>query len=229
MAANTALKEQPMAATDAVAASFIHALETAKRSDVPWRHWLMSSVLPADIAREVVSLPINPAKILDTKGRRETNNASRVHFAGARIAEFPVVRAICEAFQSDPVTSSIERICGISLGGTNLRVEFCQDTEGFWLEPHTDIGVKKYTMLIYLSEGPGCDTWGTDVMSDANTYVGRAPSPYNSGLIFIPAGNTWHAFQPRPIVGVRRALMINFVGPEFRNRFELAYPDQPIS
>jgi hypothetical protein len=41
---------------------------------------------------------------------------------------------------------------GASVGGSYLRVEFAQDTDGFWLEPHTDLGVKAFTMLLYLSD-----------------------------------------------------------------------------
>lgn len=230
---STALKApitgEPSSRAAAIAAQFIRALEAAADNRSPWRHWLLRDILPAAVAADVVNLPITPAAIADTKGRRETNNESRVHFAGDRLVKFPVVRDICTAFQSREATDAIRRICGANLSGTNLRIEYCQDTAGFWLEPHTDIGVKKYTMLIYLSDGPGAENWGTDVLSDANTYVGRAPSPFNSGLIFIPGDDTWHAFQPRPIQGVRRALMINFVGAEFRNRFELAYPGQPIA
>jgi hypothetical protein len=31
------------------------------------------------------------------------------------------------------------------------RVEYAQDVDGFWLEPHTGLGVKTFTTLLYLS------------------------------------------------------------------------------
>jgi hypothetical protein len=48
-------------------------------------------------------------------------------------------------------------------------------------------------------------------------------------LIFIPANNTWQGFHKRPIQGIRRSLIVNYVGAEWRARHELAFPDQPVA
>ena len=48
----------------------------------------------------------------------------------------------------------------------------------------------------------------------------------NGGFVFVPGSDTWHAFHRRPIHGVRRSLIINYVRPEWRSRHELAYPDR---
>lgn len=121
--------------------------------------------------------------------------------------------------------ATIERTCGIDLTGTYLRVEYCMDTDGFWLEPHTDIGAKRFTMLCYLSVGEGSDPCGTDVLDGNHRVVARAPFERNSGLIFIPSPDTWHGFAPRRINGVRKTLMVNYVGEEWRARHELAFAD----
>ena len=47
-------------------------------------------------------------------------------------------------------------------------------------------------------------------------------------MIFIPAHDTWHGFEPRPMNGIRRALIVNYVTNEWRNRHALAYPDALI-
>jgi hypothetical protein len=47
-------------------------------------------------------------------------------------------------------------------------------------------------------------------------------------LIFIPAADTWHGFHRRPINGVRRSLIVNYVKPEWRPRNELAFPDRAV-
>ena len=167
--------------------------------------------------------------VRETYGKRETNNASRTYFGAENQAKYPVCAAVAEAFQSKDVTDAIQRTCGVNLSGTSLRIEYCQDIDGFWLEPHTDIGVKKYTMLIYLSKGPGCEDWGTDVLDETKTVVARAPYAFNEGLIFIPGTNTWHGFAKRPIDGVRKSIIVNYVGPEWRAREELAFPDAPIA
>jgi hypothetical protein len=115
------------------------------------------------------------------------------------------------------------------LTGTSLRIEYCQDCAGFWLSPHTDIGVKKFTMQIYLSKEPGSQEWGTDLLDEQKVTVRRVPSTFNAGMIFIPGSNTWHAFAKRPIQGVRKSILVNYVGPEWRARHELCFPDEPIS
>ena len=118
--------------------------------------------------------------------------------------------------------------CGIDLTGNYLRLEYAQDTDGFWLEPHTDLGVKKFTMLIYLSDEAGHDKLGTDIYSDVNTHLGSSPFAKNSAMIFIPADNTWHGFEKRTIPGVRKSLILNYVTPEWRAREQLSYPDKPV-
>ena len=112
------------------------------------------------------------------------------------------------------------------LTGASLRIEYCLDTDGFWLEPHTDIGAKLFTMLIYLSNEPGCDAWGTDLYHTAQRWVATTPYRRNCGFIFIPGPDTSHGVECWPIRGVRRSLIVNYVAPEWRSRHELAFPDR---
>ena len=53
---------------------------------------------------------------------------------------------MAEAFQDRRVTSHIENVFGTDLKGTYLRIEFAQDIDGFWLEPHTDLAVKVFSL-----------------------------------------------------------------------------------
>lgn len=222
------------AATSAVSAwrddqqSFLAALKRSDRVTSPYRYWLMSDILPADQAEALHALPVEPPTGLNFNGRRETNNNTRYYFNAEAQARYPATKALAEAFQAPETIAAIEAECGIDLTGTNLRLEYCQDTDGFWLEPHTDIGVKQFTMLIYLSKGPGSEEMGTDVYDASFKHLGRAPSPFNSGLIFIPGTDTWHGVEKRQIEGVRKSIIINYVGPEWRARYELAYPETPV-
>ena len=70
---------------------------------------------------------------------------------------------------------------------TFVRIEYAQDIDGFWLKPHTDIGVKMFTMLIYMSDDPRHADLGTDIYADENTHVGRSPFEPNSAMIFVPS------------------------------------------
>jgi hypothetical protein len=204
------------------------ALARSEVHEMPFRHWLLHDVLPSAVGDAVTRLPFAPPVIDDTLGKRETHNSARIFFSGDTLQRFAVCADIAAAFQDKTMVGALEASCGEPLHGTSLRIEYCQDGAGFWLEPHTDIGAKRFTMLIYLSRGPGSAEWGTDVYDAAHHRVGRAPGDFGSGLIFIPGSDTWHGFERRPIVGVRRSLIVNYVVPEWRSRHELAYPDRPV-
>ena len=106
---------------------------------------------------------------------------------------------LARVFHSREVADALKQATGAPLTGTSLRIEYCQDSDGFWLEPHTDIGVKKFTMLVYLEPGTGkAPTGEPTCTTTANTHFGHAPSAFNAGLIFIPSDKTWHGFEKRP-------------------------------
>lgn len=219
--------EAPALAGDIVRA-FARALALADKRDVPYAHWLLTDVLPPGTARALAALALPPPIAGDTQGKRETFNQQRVFLAGDRLGDL-VCRALAIAFQLPDVVRRIEAATGAALGGASLRIEYCQDTGGFWLEPHTDIGAKRFTMLIYLSEGAGAADWGTDLYDGPERWAGRAPAAFNRGLVFVPGACTWHGFRPRDIQGIRRSLIVNYVVPEWRARHELAFPSVPVA
>ncbi len=210
----------------AVAESLIKCFDASRFFASPYRHWLLADVLPPEVCAGVDSLPVRAARTDDPLGKRETHNSSRLFFNAKRRARYPVCEAIGAGFQSAPVVERVERLCEAKLAGSYLRIEYCLDGEGFWLEPHTDIGAKLFTMLVYLSSGPGSEAWGTDILDSNLNLVAVAPYQRNAGLIFVPGSDTWHGFRRRPMNGVRRSLVVNYVKPEWRNRHELAFPDR---
>jgi hypothetical protein len=205
------------------------ALAAARRGDAPYPHWLLAGVLPEPVCRELIGLPFAPPRIEDTQGRRETNNSTRVFASAENRVRFPVCDGLARSFQEGATVAALEDLCGCSLAGSSLRIEYCLDTDGFWLEPHTDIGAKLFTMLIYLSEHPDAEDWGTDILDGEHRLVTRASGAFNTGLIFVPGADTWHGFERRPIRGVRRSLIVNYVRPEWRSRHELAFPEAPVA
>ena len=212
-----------------VTRQLVHALDAAEATAFPFRHWRIGDVLPEPARTAIAALPFAPPVVAETLGKRETNNATRLFFSAENRAAFPVCEALAAALQSSAVIDRLQALCAVALGGAFLRLEYCQDTDGFWLEPHTDIGAKLFTMLIYLSDGPGSEAWGTDLMTPEGTVVETVPCRSNSGFFFVPAGDTWHGFRRRPIAGIRRTLIVNYVKPEWRSRHELAYPDRPVA
>ena len=207
---------------------FCASLRRSARQTTPYRHWLLDGALPEATCLAIEALPHAPPAIADTHGRRETHNSTRSFFGADAQSRHEVCRAMAEAFQSAAVTNTIETLCGIDLRGLFLRIEYCLDTDGFWLEPHTDIGAKRFTMLIYLSDAPGSEAWGTDICAPDGSLIATTPYRRNGGLIFIPASDTWHGFARRPITGVRRSLIVNYVAPEWRARHELAFAQTAV-
>lgn len=211
----------------AITAAFSRAMAGARRADEPFRHWLLADTLPPDAVPALVALPL-PAPSPETRGKRETHNAARSYCSVENRFRFPVVDALARAFQGPEIVGAIEHACGIELGGTSLRIEYCQDTDGFWLEPHTDIGAKRFTLIIGLSDGADAADWGTDLYDRDLRPAIRAPYACNRALAFVPSGDTWHGFERRRIQGIRRSLIVNYVGREWRSRHELAFPEEPI-
>jgi len=206
----------------------VSALERADEQAWPYRHWLLHDVLDPDTLAGLKAWPHAAPRVRYALGQRDENNLSRRYVDADAIAHIGPARALAEAFRDSRVVSAIEARCGTSLAGTNLRIEYAQDMAGFWLKPHTDIGVKALTMFIYLDDGDEEHDWGTDLFSDRNTPARRLRFADNAGMILIPGADTWHGFLPREIDGVRRTLIINFVTDEWRSRHQCAYPDTPI-
>ena len=213
-----------MIAPNAVARQFLDCLAGSERRTSPFRYWLLMDALPSETVDAIAALPFDPPGQAQFDGRRETNNSTRVYFSSENQMRFAVCREVAEAFKHPLVTAAIERETGTDLSEGQLRVEYCQDVDGFWLEPHVDIPVKLFTMLVYLSGEAELRHAGTDIYdaTPAHNLVGTAPYERNKGLIFIPGKDSWHGFTPRPIQGVRKSIIINYVSPAWRDTFELA-------
>ena len=194
----------------------------------PYKHWFLSDCLPQSSLQEICELSF-PAPDLEGKsGKREVHNATRRYFDADNRAQHPVVEAVSQSFQSKTITSAVESTFGTTLDGSYLRIEYAQDKNGFWLEPHTDLGVKLFTCLLYLSDVPSHKDLGTDIYNDDTSHAGRSPFSPNAAMVFVPSDITYHGFEPRTIEGVRKSLIINYVTDEWRAREQLAFPEQPI-
>jgi len=215
-------------AGERVAAAFAASIAKRQAFDEPYRHFLIEDCLPRDLAAELAELPFAAPALHGLSGKRELHNDQRSYFDAAAMARFPVMRAVAEALQSRRLARLIHDTFGAPIDDTFLRLEYAQDIDGFWLEPHTDLGVKKFTCLIYLSEGPGHEALGTDIYSSPGHHFGAPPFKRGGAMIFVPGDNTWHGFEKRPIDGVRRSVILNYVTHEWRAREQLSFPDATV-
>ncbi len=218
----------PIDLTAAVTASLIASMADGRRFDEPYRHWILADVFPPAVATALRRLPFPRVDLRGVSGKRELHNDERHYFDAVNNARLPECAAVAAAFQSAPVVEAIEANTGADLGASFVRLEYAQDTEGFWLAPHTDLGVKRFTMLIYLSDGAEQDDLGTDLYADREAWAKRTAFDHNAALVFTPGDHTWHGLARRPIAGVRKSVIMNYVTADWRERGQLAYPDTPV-
>lgn len=210
-----------------VAAHFARSLKASMRNDVPYRTWKTVDVLPLDMCTGILTLPIAPAVIPDRDGTRDTYNSTRAFITPSRRADFPALAVLADALQRPEVAAQCAETFSIDPRGSYLRVEYIQDVDGCWLEPHRDIPEKQFSMVVYLCTGPEAKDWGTDIYDDDQKWIGRSSADFNTAVTFVAGPNTWHGFDKRPIRGVRRLMEINFVR-DWRDREQLAFPDRPV-
>ena len=215
--------------TDAIIDALTTSVTGSQGHAQPYPHWFLTKCLPHDVAEEITALPFPAPALGGVSGKRELHNATRKYFDVDNREAFATVAAFAEAFQSKPITGLIERHFGTRLGGTYLRIEYAQDTNGFWLEPHTDLGVKVFTMLLYLSKERSHANLGTDIYDREKAHIGRSPFAPNGAMVFVPSNVTYHGFEPRPIEGIRKSIIINYVTSEWRAREQLSFPEAPIA
>lgn len=207
--------------------SIVLSARAAERRSRPFPHWRLADVLPDTLARDLARLPFAPQETGAHSGRRELHNDTRHYLAGDVLGAFPAVRAVALAFQAPMVVAALAALTGTLLAGGFLRIEYAVDLDGFWLEPHTDLGVKLLSLLLQFP-APGQEDLGTDLYRDAGRWAERAPFIWNGALVFTPSDRTWHGFEPRRIEGSRRSLIVNYVSPAWRSREQLAFPDRPV-
>ena len=212
-----------------VVRTLLDSIEQGERHEQPYRHWFLANCLPQDILDDIIELPFPAPDLGGVSGKRELHNATRTYFDAENRSKYASCAAFAEAFQDERITSKVASHFGTNLDGTYLRIEYAQDTNGFWLEPHSDLGVKNFTMLVYMSKDDSHKGLGTDIYDAEKKHVGRSPFEAGGALVFVPSDHTFHGFEARAIEGVRKSIIVNYVTDEWRAREQLAFPDAPIS
>lgn len=213
----------------AIVDTLLSSFAAAPRHEKPYAHWFLTRCMPEPVIDEINALPFPAPALGGVSGKREIHNGTRKYFDVDNRATYPVCDSFASAFQDKRVTSAIEKTFSTKLGGSYLRLEFAQDTDTFWLEPHTDLGVKVFTMLLYTSRDPLHRDLGTDIYDIEKRHVARSPFVPNGAMVFVPSQFTYHGFEARHIEGVRKSIIINYVTNEWRAREQLSFPNAPIA
>ena len=213
---------------EATKAAIRQSVANAERHDSPYPHWLFQDFFPREIFEELKQIEFPLIDLGGISGTREAHNPDRKYFDVDNQRAFPAIADVSAALQDPEIVGFLAAQFDAPLDGTLLRIEHAQDTDGFWLKPHTDIGVKMFTLLYYLSDDPRHADLGTDIYADADTHIGRSPFRPNGGMIFVPSDRTWHGFEPRPIQGVRKSIIVNYVTQDWRAREQLSFPQEPV-
>ena len=211
-----------------ISCSVCASIAKRKALDEPYLHFLVGDFFPEGVTPALNDLPFGAPAVDGVSGKRELHNDTRSYFDAANMNRYPVMRDVAAALQSRDVTRAIASAFAAPIDDTFLRLEYALDTDGFWLQPHTDLGVKKFTCLIYVSDEPGHEDLGTDIYRSESEHFGRSPFISNSAMIFVPGDNTFHGFEKRPIPGVRKSVILNYVTHDWRAREQLSFPDTPV-
>ena len=208
---------------------FLSSWQQTLPSHTPYLHYVIKDIFKPDLLSQIQTLPFKAYDLAYKAGRREEFNSLRQYLNPEVIQAHDCAHRVAAIFLAAPVVSFIEQAGQTYLRDSFLRIEYTLDKEKFWLEPHTDIGEKYFTMVVYLSNDEDSHGWGTDIYTDATTYHSTVPYEENSALVFFPSERSWHGFRPRPINGIRRTLIINYVTQAWRSRHELVHPSNTIA
>lgn len=209
--------------------AILKALDAATAHQNPFQHWILGELLPDHIVDELAKIDFSAPDLGGVSGKRELHNDARHYFDAENQRNFPAMAQIANSFQGLHIAKALGEFFDADLNKTCLRIEYAVDTSGFWLQPHTDLGVKRLTILHYISDEPDQGDLGTDLYNSDKSWAKRAPFKRNTALAFTPGDATYHGFEQRNITGVRKSLIINYVTDEWRDREQLCFPNAPLT
>ena len=114
---------EPKSTAEDIVRSFIRSIDTAKRSERPYRNWALTECFPEDTVDDILALPFEAPSLEGISGKRELHNNTRKYFDADNRKAFPVCEAVAQAFQDKRLTSYIEKAFGTNLNGTYLRIK----------------------------------------------------------------------------------------------------------
>lgn len=202
---------------DLTTAKLAHAFETAPEFSDPFKHWEVINALPEELTDHILAVRIPRTEGFSYDGTRASDSKVRPGGTPPRRMfidkdtknVYPFFQDLVDALLSRPVIDIVNKKFGVATENLYLRVEYINDFDGFFLDPHKDIVEKKFSMLLFLGEGP--QHMGTDFY-DADLKVVKTVSfLHNNAYVFLPGDDTWHGLEKKTIPDRRCSLLINYV------------------
>ena len=197
----------------------IASLQRAIFSPHPFPHWILSEVLPDFLVAELCTIEL-PRRTVPGDGTR--SGSGTVCFANHRsVANNPQLRRVISIFTDRRLKQDLEKIVKTSLRHCSLRAALYFDQDEVWIQPHTDLDVKRVTLIVLLEHHAPDAPVATELYDGNGCITTRAPSRNNTALLFKPDLNTFHGVRKRKLLGRRITLVINYVTESWRNKHEL--------
>lgn len=185
--------------------------------DNPFKHYTFTDFFCEKELADIDNIKLNNhSASLD--GARTTNN-NRFFVDKENMNDSSVLKRVVDFFLRDEIIDMFEQECERVIRGNYLRVEFIEDREKSWLEPHVDISEKIMSFLVYLNNTNENEDIGTALYDNNKNFVKTVPYINNTGFYFYPAENTWHGLESVKIKERRRAVMVNYC--TFKTEFEV--------
>ena len=183
----------------------------------PFKHYTFTEFFCQKELTEINNLQLaNHSASLD--GARTTNN-NRFFVDKDNMSSNFTLERVVDFFLRDETIDMFESECGRRIRGNYLRVEFIEDKEKSWLEPHVDISEKIMSFLVYLNNTDESEDIGTALYDNNKNYVTTVPYIDNTGFYFYPGEDTWHGLESVKIKKRRRAVMVNYC--TFKTEFKI--------
>ena len=183
----------------------------------PFTHYIVKDVFCEKELSEIrkLNLELHSEKL---NGERASNQ-NRFFITQSNINDNFIFERIVNYFSRDSVIDMFEKESECTIKGNYLRVEFLEDKQSSWLEPHCDIEEKLLSLIIYLNDTNETEDNGTSLYDKNLKKVSTVPFIDNSGFYFFAGKNTWHGLDPVKIKKSRKAVMVNYC--TFKTEFSI--------
>lgn len=187
---------------------------TFDESPADWFH--ITKCFPDEFARTLLKLYPEPKSLDSYSGKRDGANEFRTFVT----EKTPVAHKIFAPWNTEYAKQMFTEISGVDCSRGHLRIELCQDVDGFWLERHIDIPEKLITLQIYL--GDGDINWGTSIYFPRKGNIYRTvPFRHNEGWMTIAGSPLVHGVEQNMVDGLRKSVIINYVVGDWKDTDQL--------